>query len=76
MLELPEQYEGAEHLISVWVSKVQKIQIGFMKNLADLMANKRVKETNKKNTAIVVGPVSTWVEIQNALLEVRLVGSV
>ena len=40
------------------------------------MVNKKVKETNKKNIAIVVGPVGTWVEIQNALLEVRLVGSV
>ena len=40
------------------------------------MVNKRVKETNKKNIAIVVGPVGTWVEIQTALLEVRLVGSV
>ena len=40
------------------------------------MVNKRVKETNKKNIAIVVGPVETWVEIQTALLEVRLVGSV
>ena len=39
------------------------------------MVNKKVKETNKKNIAIVVDPVGTWVEIQNALLEVRLVGS-
>ena len=52
------------------------MQTGFIKNLADLMVNKRVKETNKKNIAIVVGPVGTWVEIQTALLEVRLVGSV
>ena len=52
------------------------MQTGVMKNLADLMVNKRVKETNKKNIAIVVGPVGTWVEIQTALLEVRLVGSV
>ena len=52
------------------------MQTGFIKNLADLMVNKRVKETNKKNIAIVVGPVGTWMEIQNALLEVRLVGSV
>ena len=79
MLELLEQCERAEHQISyLSVSKlrVQKIQTGFMKTLADLMVNKRVKETNKINIAIVVGPVGTWVEIQNALLEVRLVGSV
>ena len=78
MLVLPKQCERAEHKIShLSVSnRVQKMQTGFMKNLADLVVNKRVKETNKKNIAIVVGPVGTWVEIQNALLEVRLVGSV
>ena len=79
MLELPGQCERAEHNISYLSESKQGPEDANRVNKKPGRPNSkhlRLKETNKKNIAIVVDPVGTWVEIQTALLEVRLVGSV
>ena len=50
------------------------MQTGFTKHPSDPVVNK--SERKMEFTAIVVGRVGTWVEIQNALPRIRLVGSV
>ena len=50
------------------------MQTGFTKHPSDPMVNK--SERKMAFGAIVVVRVGTWVEIQNALLRVRLEGSV
>ena len=50
---------------------------GFMRKLGDPRVNKGVKGTRaEKVIAIVVGQLVIWLEIQNALLEVKLVENV
>lgn len=50
------------------------MQTGFTKDLSDPMVTKT--ERKMEFSAIVVGRVGTWVEIQNVLLGVRPVGNV